>query len=58
MLTMKELSDAEREKLRKQLEEYHTKKVKKTAREIDLQGEREKRSWISDLIDFILDLFT
>jgi hypothetical protein len=61
ILTMRRLSNAKRETLRKQLMEYHTQRAKKIAREIDLQQEREKKSgrisWIFDLLDIIADLF-
>jgi len=56
-LAQSQLSDDEREELRKQLREYYDKRAKKAAREAARREEREKKtkwfSWILDLLDAI-----
>lgn len=56
-LEQSQLSDDEREELRKQLREYYDKRAKKMAREAARRQERENKtrwfSWILDLLDAI-----
>lgn len=42
---MKKLSDAEREELRKKLEEYHTERAMNVARDVDRRMDSENRRW-------------